>query len=525
MNFSEEHARTIKWYHGVLTVMEAERRLLSKGVQGYYLLRKRDQRHNEYVLSYCSKLDEVKHLLIPSQQRHALLFKNPELNTLEGICQFIIEKFKSDKMMFLFQLNSDEVLNDPVELDERSLEPFPCTVCPGVFASDKQLKGHLDNHRVHFCQDCHSVILRTNAHNHGESCSKKATQTTFECPQCNFSTKQKRSLERHLRAHGEGKKSHVCQVCRSSFNSKKLLETHIFKHHPQCQEFPCDLCEKQFISPVVRDKHVKKDHGPPKKTYSCTDCHKECRTPKELKTHMDVHTKTKNVRPEVFECETCGYKTKVKSNLIRHMEKWHGPRRPVVISSLKYWEIITSKLMSIKSALEIAKKLREILGPEHFEKNLEATLRECLNQFRDDFENEIVYWRDSKNRRIKSTLVWAKDLETIVARVIFERKIANPRIIFSFDGGNNKLIICMNIIDLDDPSDSEADFMSNGRRQAIIVARGDWAPENLYNWQIILAKLKLFDQDHFCRDFVVTGDLKVMNCFSGIHLKILLFCE
>ena len=108
MNFSEEHARTLPWYHGVLTSREAERRLLAKGQHGYYLLSKRDQRKNEYVLSYLTKANEPKHLIIPSQQRNNLLSQNPHLLTLEDVSGYIVENFQSDDMMFLFQLNSDQ---------------------------------------------------------------------------------------------------------------------------------------------------------------------------------------------------------------------------------------------------------------------------------------------------------------------------------------------------------------------------------------------------------------------------------
>ena len=398
------------------------------------------------------------------------------------------------------------------ELD-RIEDPFSCTVCTDVFPNDRQLKNHMNSHKVFFCH-CKTVMLKNSVSSHTSSCSGKNIQTTFECDQCSFSSQHKKSLERHLKQHQEGKKSHVCEVCRSSFNTRKLLETHMSqkKHfHPH----PCDQCEKQFISPEVRDTHVEKVHGPSraKKTHSCPDCQKECRTPKELSTHMEVHTK--KVRPEFFECQHCSHKTRKKSNLERHMKTRHGPRRPVIISSLKYWEIISRKLMSIRTALDLAKQLQDVIGKEHFETNLEATLRECLNQFQDDFEKQVVFWRNSKNEEIKSSLVWAKDLESIVARVILEKGITNPRIIFSFDGGNNKLIVCMTIIDLDNPDDSGSEFMSNGRRQTLVVARGDWAPENLYNWEIILAKLRLFDPEHFSRKFIVTGDLKVMNCFTG----------
>ena len=76
------------------------------------------------------------------------------------------------------------------------------------------------------------------------------------------------------------------------------------------------------------------------------------------------------------------------------------------------------------------KALKSILGPEHFERNLESTLKSCLNSFSEDFESIKITWRDSKNKKIKSTLVFAKDLETIVARIIQEKKMTNPRVIF-----------------------------------------------------------------------------------------------
>ena len=94
-------------------------------------------------------------------------------------------------------------------------------------------------------------------------------------------------------------------------------------------------------------------------------------------------------------------------------------------------------------------------------------------------------------------------------------------IIFSFDGGNSKLIVTLTVIDLDNPTDEGSEFMSNGRRQQIVIARGDYAPENLHNWRIILSKLRIFDESHFNREFMVTGDLKVMNCFTGCILLVL----
>ena len=67
-------------------------------------------------------------------------------------------------------------------------------------------------------------------------------------------------------------------------------------------------------------------------------------------------------------------------------------------------------------------------------------------------------------------------------------------IFFSFDGGNSKLIVTLTVIDLDNPTDEGSQFMSNGRRAQLVIARGDYAPENLHNWRIILSKLRIFDE-------------------------------
>lgn len=86
----------------------------------------------------------------------------------------------------------------------------------------------------------------------------------------------------------------------------------------------------------------------------------------------------------------------------------------------------------------------------------------------------------------------------------------------SFDGGNGKLIVSLTVVDMDNPNDDGSHFRCNGRRQALVVARADYCPENLYNWEIILSKLKIFNKNHFWRPFIITGDCKVMNAFTGL---------
>ena len=532
MDYSEASARSIGGYLGSLGAGAAERILLSKGEPGYYLLRKVERlRHVEYVISYLKVKNEVRHFIIPNQRRHNLFSKNPQITSLETVFAFIIEKSKNSESL-LFQIDGEEVIDDDDDgdEDEQVLEAFPCHVCPENFDNNRQLQNHLNGHKIHYCDLCDQVISKNSVTSHAPSCSGNAG--TFQCSQCSFNSKHQYSYDRHLQEHQEGKRSHICQDCKSSFKTQRLLEAHLFKKHSK--GVLCDICDKNFESTSKRDAHVKNVHVQ-RKVHQCPECDKQFRFPSKLRKHLESHQNAKAPPdpPPLHSCPDCSYKSRKKGNLNRHVRNTHGPRKPNVIKSLKLFEIISRRLMSLKNGIELARAIRKIIGKHHFEANLEDALRECLHAFEEEYESEVVYWRDSKNKQIKSTLVWIKDLETIIAKIIEEKKMTNPRIIFryqdcwnfsftilkisfySFDGGNGKLIVCLSVVDMDNPSDSGSMFKSNGRRQQLVVARGDFAPENMFNWSVILSKLGIFDENHFWREFYVSGDLKVMNAFSG----------
>ena len=424
MDFSEDLALTIEGYHGVLSCRAAEQRLLAKAEPGYFLLRRPDDLRFEYVLSYLDKSNNVKHIVLPTDPRHNLLGKNPQLVNLLDVLGFIIDKFNSEGNQLLFQLNSD----DNVPVPEQFLDALSCHVCTETFGSDKQLKYHKDIHKIHFCHLCEIVISKNNVTSHNRSCRNKEVQENFPCDKCNFTTHHRKSLERHLQAHQNGKYSHVCHLCKEGCNTERLLVIHKFKKHSL--GVPCQHCDKMFESSDKRDTHVKKFHKP-KKVHSCPECQKQFRVPAELRRHMETHQKTRTDHPPpLHSCEDCSYKSGDKSNFMRHCRTFHQPRKPVVISSLHCWQIMSQGLMSLRGGIQMYKALKSILGPEHFERNLESTLKSCLNSFSEDFESIKITWRDSKNKKIKSTLVFAKDLETIVARIIQEKKMTNPRVIF-----------------------------------------------------------------------------------------------
>ena len=197
----------------------------------------------------------------------------------------------------------------------------------------------------------------------------------------------------------------------------------------------------------------------------------------------------------------------------RHFRTWHCEEKPIVLEASTVWEILSKKIISLKHGNEIFQEIRKILGRKYFPRHLRESLRELMFHFRNDFDGNFVTFKNSSGD-LTSTLVFAKHLSDLAARTITEKKIKRPRIVFQCDGGQKKLLVTMIIYDLDD-LDKNGEFQPGGRRGMYVVARAHYADENSHNWNLIFEKLKLWD---FHYDFIISGDLKTMNLFTGRYL-------
>ena len=70
-----------------------------------------------------------------------------------------------------------------------------------------------------------------------------------------------------------------------------------------------------------------------------------------------------------------------------------------------------------------------------------------------------------------STLVYVKDPAAFVKKVVSARKVSRPFLSLGLDGGQEKLILVLQVHDLDESADP-AVFKEGGRRRSIILARG-----------------------------------------------------
>lgn len=141
---------------------------------------------------------------------------------------------------------------------------------------------------------------------------------TFDCAHCGVSRKNVRNLLAHLNEHG--KKRFKCSLCQFKHVSKRFVKDHMNVEHnvhemmllPATVTKKVDYYNDDFVlrpklSPVKKIATIATTEAPPlnKTTFS----------PQEI----DQLPRPPIYQADVF-CSVCNYATKVKSNMVRHLQ-------------------------------------------------------------------------------------------------------------------------------------------------------------------------------------------------------------
>lgn len=132
----------------------------------------------------------------------------------------------------------------------------------------------------------------------------------FLCPKCNFQTRWKANLLRHIKLHTGIRIP--CEQCSRTFIDKYELRTHVESAHGEGSV--CKECGKQFKSRAGLYEHIKQhnDHV----RYRCDICGKSFRMKSHLEGHINSHD---NNKP--FGCGNCERTFCYKSSADRHYKR------------------------------------------------------------------------------------------------------------------------------------------------------------------------------------------------------------
>lgn len=175
-------------------------------------------------------------------------------------------------------------------------------------------------------ESCNKKIASTNSfHSHIHIVHREAS---YHCDQCSKKFKTSGSLAHHTARWHTSDRPLVCQQCGEGIASALHLEAHMRMHRSR---HVCQVCCKKFLSASHLEKH-RVTHTS-ERPFMCGTCGKTFRDPYSVKECEMKHQGIKKLKPSQlipwrnreakFVCDTCGYRTKGKAALDRHIKGKH----------------------------------------------------------------------------------------------------------------------------------------------------------------------------------------------------------
>uniref|UniRef100_A0A336LKQ1 CSON011437 protein n=1 Tax=Culicoides sonorensis TaxID=179676 RepID=A0A336LKQ1_CULSO len=123
------------------------------------------------------------------------------------------------------------------------------------------------------------------------------------------------SLDDHLiTSHQYPKEKYPCELCSRAYSHRPSLIRHRAIAHGEVRKYPCENCKKvsEFSDPSNLQRHIRTHHVGAR-SHACPECGKTFATSSGLKQHTHIHS---SVKP--FQCEVCYKAYTQFSNLCRH---------------------------------------------------------------------------------------------------------------------------------------------------------------------------------------------------------------
>ncbi|XP_011874108.1 PREDICTED: PR domain zinc finger protein 16-like isoform X1 [Vollenhovia emeryi] len=140
----------------------------------------------------------------------------------------------------------------------------------------------------------------------------------IRCTVCDKPFQDIELLDSHLvTCHRYPAEQHRCDSCPRAYAWRPLLVRHRAIVHGDLRNYPCENCPKSNVRQVFTDpsnlqRHIRTHHVGAR-SHACTECGKTFATSSGLKQHTHIHS---SVKP--FQCEVCFKAYTQFSNLCRH---------------------------------------------------------------------------------------------------------------------------------------------------------------------------------------------------------------
>lgn len=158
----------------------------------------------------------------------------------------------------------------------------------------------------------------------------KALENSYECKQCGKYLCSKNGYKNHMLIHADEFPFH-CNICPKKFREKTALKTHFESQHInfeklQCGSWKCQICQYSSMSSEEFFSHKCTVIAPNKvvigknqfkgiRSKYCEICNVILSSKKSFNTHMSMHKKHPYKK-----CPICGKEFKSMNHAFRHME-------------------------------------------------------------------------------------------------------------------------------------------------------------------------------------------------------------
>ncbi|KAJ6648573.1 Zinc finger protein, partial [Pseudolycoriella hygida] len=220
---------------------------------------------------------------------------------------------------------------------QEKTQKLTCHKCQKQFVDQFKLDGHIrqvhEGLKPYKCPHCEKEFSKTRGYKHHLQFRHSAPEEkkVYRCmyADCGKEYYLGESLNMHINRIHLGIKpkkltqSYVCDQCGLVFNSGSKLKDHRYKH-TGVLPFACKICSKTFITRMVLKNHTMRVHLN-HKPFVCPTCGLRKTTHRELKTHLNFHSKE-----ITYPCKECPRVFGSYGGINRHVRIHHRNHKPYI---------------------------------------------------------------------------------------------------------------------------------------------------------------------------------------------------